>query len=141
MIGMNSFCIFYMMFFLLGSYPILAGIEVTGPHSFYSKEKNTELQKKLDKFLDTRNPVEHSMLTQFSSEELLRVWNEYKKEKPLKEKRKLWIIEEYFMREGNRIASSRLIYLFLAINLLLLLIWMSIWSIHQKQNAMARKLK
>ena len=74
------------------------------------------------------------MLAEFDSVELEIMWNHYKKKKTLQEKRILWLIEEYHARKADEIATSRLVYLFLAVVLLFIIIIIFLQTIIVQQK-------
>ncbi|MCS6984388.1 MAG: hypothetical protein NZM25_04555 [Leptospiraceae bacterium] len=81
----------------------------------------------LTEFLETDTERAREMLRQFSDKELLDYYNQYLEAKNLKERRYLWLIEEYYHRQADRTAQERLIYLFLA--LLLLFTFIALYSV------------
>ena len=103
-----------------------------------SDENNIE---KLDTFLKAPTEEAQNQLKYFKSTELQTIWNSYKNEKTLEEQRKLWLIEEYFKRESDRIASDRLMYLFWAVLLLLSFIFGTLIFLYYKQTALSKKLE
>lgn len=85
---------------------------------------NPNYPEKLNTFLTADTEKAKELLHQMSSEELLEFYNLYLQNKSLKERRYLWLIEEYHQRQADETAKERLIYLSLAITLLLFLIWL-----------------
>ena len=116
----------YIILFFLFTFPIIG---------------ETIENNKINLFFKASTEEARNQLKYFKNTELLDVWNEYKKSKTIEEQRNLWLIEEYYMRESDRIASDRLSYLFLAVLLLLSFIFTTLIFIYKKQDNISKKLE
>ncbi len=109
---------------------IFLGLALSWPlHS----QENT----KVDAFIKADTQKARMLLRGFTTAELQKAFNQYKKDKPLSEQRMLWLIEEYHQREADRVAQSRLNYLFAAFLIYLTLIFGFVLFIFFKQKAMS----
>ena len=104
------------------------------------KHKDQDLQKKLEKFLKAKTKEAKSMLSEFSNQEIDQVLNNYKKDKLPEENRMLWLIEEGFQRKADKIAASRLIFLFVAVIALISLLILLVWANLREQKKLQSRL-
>ena len=104
------------------------------PRELFPEVKAKQLGQKLNRFLEADTSQARELLADFSSRELELLWNDYRRDKPLQEKRIFWLLEEYHSRKADEIATSRLIYLSLAVTLLFLLIIAFLYSTVSQQK-------
>ena len=106
------------------------------PSDFKIEIKNEKFQK----FLQADIKEARYILKQFTFKEIEDIWGQYNAKKSLKERRLLWLIEEYHLRKSDEIASTRLLYVFLAVFLFLLIIIIFLYSIIREQKKMLSRL-
>ena len=97
-------------------------------------------QEKLDLFLSAPTDQAQAQRLQFTNEELQQVWADTKASLPLKEQRKLWLLEEYQQREQQRIAGDRIFYLTLALLILITLFFIFIFVLYRLQSQTSKEL-
>jgi cell division protein FtsL len=88
-------------------------------------------------FLNAETTEARNLLSGFSFAMLEKYTNQYMSApnmKNIKEARKLWLVEEYYKRKADKVASERLFYVFLAVTLLMLLILVLTFRIYQMQK-------
>jgi hypothetical protein len=101
---------------------------------------NFAYQEKLDLFLSAPTDQAQAQRLQFTNEELQQVWADTKASLPLKEQRKLWLLEEYQQREQQRIAGDRIFYLTLALLFLITLFFTFIFVLYRLQSQTSKEL-
>lgn len=88
-------------------------------------------------FLNAETAEARNLLSGFSYQALENYTDQYMNSgnnQNIKEARKLWLVEEYYKRKADKIASERLFYVFLAVTLLTLLILVLTFRIYQMQK-------
>lgn len=103
-------------------------------------QMSKELQKKLDDYINADSQKTMGMLSSMPTEELMILFENFKAQKSLQEKRMLKIAEEYLAREADRVASDRLIYLTFAGIALMILFFAFIGYIFNNQKKIAQDL-
>ncbi|MDH4199027.1 MAG: hypothetical protein OEV66_01480 [Spirochaetia bacterium] len=93
-----------------------------------------ENEKSANIFLNAETSEARNMLSGFSNQFIEDFTAQYKTNLNAKESRKLWIMEEGFRRKSDQIASDRLFYVFLAVSLLVGLIFLLTLRIYQMQK-------
>ena len=119
---------------------ILTCILLFFSYQIFSKPLSKSFEQKLKYFLEANTQKSTSILSSFSDNELESFWNIYKDKKTLKEKRIFWLLNEYHSRKANKIATNRLIYLFMAMFLLFSLILIFLYTIISQQKKILSKL-
>ncbi len=119
---------------------ILTCILLFFSYQIFSKPLSQSFEQKLKYFLEANTQKSTSILSSFSDNELESFWNIYKEKKTLKEKRVFWLLNEYHSRKANKIATNRLIYLFMAMVLLFSLILIFLYTIISQQKKILSKL-
>ena len=98
------------------------------------------LSRKLEYFLQTNTQEARSMVTDFKTQQIESILNNYKKNMSQEGNRTIWLIEEYYQRKADRIASSRLVFLFIAVVVLILLLVIMVWMNLKEQKKLYSKL-
>lgn len=93
----------------------------------------------IQEYLNAETTEARNLLSGFSFELLENYANEYTSSKDIKESRKLWIVEEYYKRKADKTASDRLFYVFLAVTLLMSLIFLLTFRIYQMQKNLSKQ--
>ena len=122
---------------------LFAGLLFMAGDSWLAQDARSEeqlLQKKLEKFFKAETKMAKSMLSDFNTEQVDRILNDYKKGRSLKENRIFWLMEEYFQRKADKIASRRLIFLFIAVIALIFLLITMVWANLREQKKLLSKL-
>lgn len=101
---------------------------------------DSNLDRKLDFFLDAPIQNLESLIGKFTQNELQQIWSAYKKLKPIQEQRILRLIEESSTRKAEDIAQKNLIFLFIAITCLILLLTLFSFLTYKKQCSLEKKL-
>ncbi len=115
------------------------GFVFIGSHQTLSESVPEQIKKEFRLFLESDIEKARSMLSEFSSAELEIMWNHYKQNKTLREKRTLWLIEEHHARKADEVATSRLVYLFLAVVFLFIIMIIFLQTIISQQKKILSK--
>ncbi|MDH4261517.1 MAG: hypothetical protein OEV78_00570 [Spirochaetia bacterium] len=109
--------------------------------TLYSQDTGkSEDEKSFELFYNAETKEARNILSGFSFEMLENFTNQYMSSdkmqnvQNIKESRKFWLIEEYYKRKADKTAADRFFYVFLAVTILLLLIFILTFRIYQMQK-------
>lgn len=100
-----------------------------------------EKQKLLNDFTALETNEAREFMRRMSSNDLIEIWQAYTQNKPLIEKRLTWLIEEYYMRQANKVAEERLVFLFAGVMLMILLIAAMMFIVYHKQKNLEKMIE
>ena len=126
---------------ILSDLLLVLALGLLSPPGLFPEAKTKELDQKLNRFLEAETSQARALLSDFSSRELELLWNDYRRDKPLQEKRIFWLLEEYHSRKADETATSRLVYLSLAVTLLLLLMVALLYSTISQQKKLLKGVR
>jgi len=112
---------------------IIFFVLIAGNFSLFAETPDASLQL----FFKAETTEARNLISGFSYEMLENYTNEIMnsdKMQNVQEARKLWLVEEYYKRKADKTAADRLFYVFLAVTLLMFLIFILTWKIYRMQK-------
>lgn len=100
----------------------------------FAQNLSAKQMEKFEEFLHLPTNKAQDFISKFSDEELTKIWDTYKQEKPVKEQRIFWLLEAEANRKADKIASERLFYLYVALLFLGILFFVFIFMIYFRQK-------
>ena len=101
----------------------------------------SSLQKKSSEFLNASTQEAKVIMSQFSNAELTELVEQWKSKLSLQDQRKLWFVKELEERRADSAAADRLLYVFLAVFLTVILILIFVISIYRTYRRIEKELE
>lgn len=132
--------ILFMFFFLWGSHSAWSQSNIGLDRRALINKLSTNQMERFEKFLASPTAQAQDSISKFSDEEIILIWDSYKEGKSLSEQRIFWLIEAHLNRKADKIAASRLFYLYLALLLLGILFFVFIFIIYVRQKQIFKNI-
>lgn len=129
-----------MLLFIFGVSSVFAKSSIGLDRKELASKLSTSQMERFERFLASPTNQAQDLISQFSDEEIITIWNYYKEGKSLSEQRIFWLIEAHLNRKADNIAVSRLFYLYLALLFLGVLFFSFIFFIYIRQKQIFKDL-